>query len=287
MTFIQFCNALGIIIDALPPAGVWKRYPTTDHPRTRNGAVKWLGEVGFAQNHATQTDVSVWRQDSDAPNVDREAINRQVAAFEQKMRDGWARAARRAHEMVAQAKQAEHNYLHIKGFADARGLVLPDGALLIPMRHWRTNVLVGAQVIRWIDDEKRYEKKMIPGMRAKGAVFRIGARHAARTWLVEGFATALSVEAAVGLLRLRDAVMVCFSAGNLTHVASLLTGERVVFADNDESKAGERAAQATGLRYCMAPTVGHDANDFHMAGGIYKVASLMVDAINSEVAQPP
>lgn len=283
MDFISHCRALGIIIDALPPAGAWKRYPTTDHPRSRNGAVKWLGEVGFAQNHATHTDVSVWRPDGDAPHVDREAINRQVAAFEQKMRDGWARAAKRARELVASAKQDEHNYLHLKGFADQRGLVLPDGALLIPMRHWRTNDLVGAQLIRWGEAERRYEKKMIPGMRAKGAVFRLGSRHAARTWLVEGFATGLSVEAAVGLLRLRDAVLVCFSAGNLQHVASLLTGERVVFADNDASKAGERAAQATGLRYCMAPTVGHDANDFHAADGIYRVSSLMVDAINSKV----
>lgn len=287
MEFLPFCRALGIVIDAIPPAGVWKRYPTTDHPRTRNGAVKWMGEVGFAQNHATQTDVSVWLPDGDAPNVDREAINRQVAAFEQKMRDGWARAAKRAHELVASAKPAEHNYLHIKGFVGARGLVLPDGALLIPMRHWRTNDLVGAQVIRWIGDEKRYEKKMIHGMRAKGAVFRLGSRHATRTWLVEGFATALSVEAAVGLLKLRDAVLVCFSAGNLQHVAPLLTGERVVFADNDASGAGEHAAQATGLRYCMAPTVGHDANDMHMVNGIYRVSSLMVDAINSEVAKPP
>lgn len=283
MDFIPFCRALGIIIDAPPPVGVWRRYPTTDHPRTRNGAVKWLGEVGFAQNHAMQTDVSVWRSDSDVPQADRDAIARQVATFDRKMRDGWARAARRAQELLASAKSGEHNYLHLKGFADARGLVLPDGALLIPMRHWRTNALVGAQVIRWDEDALRYEKKMLPGMRAKGAVFRIGSPHAARTWLVEGFATGLSVEAAIGLLRLRDAVLVCFSAGNLVHVATLEPGELVVFADNDASGAGLRAARDTGLRFCMSGTEGHDANDMHMRDGIYKVASLMVDAMSSEV----
>lgn len=284
MDFIPFCRALGIIIDAPPPAGVWKRYPTTDHPRTRNGAVKWLGDVGFAQNHALQTDVSVWRSDSDAPQVDRDAIARQVEAFDRKMRDGWARAARRAQELIATAKPGEHNYLHCKGFGATHGLVLPDGSLLVPMRHWRTNDPMGAQIIRWIEDEQRYEKKMLPGMRAKGAVFRLGSPRAGRTWLVEGFATGLSVEAAANLLRLRDAVVVCFSAGNLVHVAPLLPGERLVFADNDASGAGLRAARATGLRHCMSGTEGDDANDMHMRDGIYKVASAMVDAMASEVS---
>lgn len=287
MDFIPFCRALGIIIDAPPPVGVWRRYPTTDHPRTRNGAVKWLGDVGFAQNHAMQTDVSVWRSDSDAPQVDREAIARQVAAFDRKMRDGWARAARRAQELLASARPGEHNYLHLKGFGDARGLVLPDGALLVPMRHWRTNDLVGAQVIRWDEDARRYEKKMLPGMRAKGAVFRIGSPHAARTWLVEGFATGLSVEAAIALLCLHDAVLVCFSAGNLMHIAPLVSGERLVFADNDKSGAGQRAAVATGLRCCMSGTEGHDANDMHKSEGIYKVASMLMDAAASVVETVP
>lgn len=285
--FVSFCRALGILIDALPPAGVWKRYPTEDHPRTRNGAVKWLGEVGFAQNHATQTDVSVWRPDADAPNIDRAAIAKHVAKFERRQRAGWTQAAKRAHDMLRVAKQREPNYLKLKGFAGARGLVLPDGELMVPMRHWRTNELMGAQVIRWLDDEKRYEKKMLPGMRAKGAVYRIGTGQSSRVWLCEGFATGLSIEAAIRLLNLRDAVMVCFSAGNLVHVAAALRGlvrEQIVFADNDASGAGERAARATGLRYCMAPTVGDDANDMHMRDGIYKVASLMMDAINSEVS---
>ena len=284
MDFIQFCRAHGILIDSQPPAGVWKRYPTTDHPRTRNGAVKWMGDIGWCQNHATQVDVSVWRPDADAPGIDTQRIAEKARAFEQKMRDGWERAVRRAHELIAKAKQAEHNYLHIKGFGDTRGLVL-DEALIVPMRHWRTNDLVGAQAIRWNDADRKYEKKMIPGMRAKGAVFRLGSARAARTWLVEGFATGLSVEAAIRLLNLRDAVLVCFSAGNLMHVASRVVGERMVFADNDASGAGQRAAESTGLRYCMSGTVGHDANDMHMADGIYKVASLMVDAMAVEA--PP
>lgn len=287
MDFIQFCRAHGILIDSMPPIGVWKRYPTEDHPRTRNGAVKWLGDVGFCQNHATQVDVSVWKPDADAPRVDIAKINAQVAEQERRLREGWERAARKADEMRRTAKQGQHNYLQFKGLPEAYGLVLDDGALMVPMRHLKTNALVGAQVIRWIPEELRYEKKMIPGMRAKGAVFRLGSPTARRTWLVEGYATGLSVERALRTLQLRDSVLICFSAGNLMHVAGHLDGEALVFADNDESQAGQRAAKATGLRYCMAGTTGHDANDMHQHKGIFAVASLMMDAINSEVETVP
>jgi len=281
MTFADFCNAHGLIVLAVE-IGRWVRVATTDHPRSKNGAYKCLGDVGFVQNHATMTDVAVWRQGADAHPIDMAAIHKKVADHERRQRAGWAAAADAASEMIRIAKKSEHGYLQMKGFPDANGLVLPDGALLVPMRHLRTNDVVGAQLIRWLPDERKYEKKMLPGMRAKGAVFRLGDRKARRTWLVEGYATALSVECALRMLKLRDSVLVCFSAGNLIHVASEIEGCALVFADNDESGAGQRAAIATGLQYCMAGTVGYDANDMHNHEGIYRVASLMVDAINSE-----
>ncbi len=285
MTFDQFCRAHGLIVDSLE-AGRWVRVPTTDHPRTRNGAYKFLGDVGWVQNHATQVDVSTWRPDAAAPAVDMARIHAKVADHERRQRYGWARAANAANELLQSAKAAQHGYLQIKGFEDAKGLVLPDETLMVPMRHLTTNALVGAQIIRWLPDEMTYEKKMLPGMRAKGAVFRLGDRSARRTWLVEGYATALSVECALRMLKLRDAVLICFSAGNLIHVAEQLNGEALVFADHDASGAGERAAKATGLRYCMAGQVGHDANDMHKHLGVFKVASLMVDAVNSELPEP-
>lgn len=285
MTFADFCKAHGLLVSSVE-LGRWIRVATTDHPKTKNGAYKWLGDVGFVQNHATMTDVAVWRPDATAQPVDMTAIHAKVAEHERKQRAGWARAAESAAELIRTAAQAEHGYLQIKGFPDAKGLVLPDDALLVPMRHLRTNALVGAQVIRWLPEERKYEKKMLPGMRAKGAVFRLGSAQAPRTWLVEGYATALSVECALRMLKMRDSVLICFSAGNLIHVASEIGGGAVVFADNDESGAGERAAKATGLRYCMAGTTGHDANDMHQHLGIFKVASLMVDAINSAIPEP-
>ena len=64
MDFIQFARSHGIIINELPPINTWRRYPTEDHPRSRNGAVKFMGTHGFVQNHATSTVVSIWKPDS-------------------------------------------------------------------------------------------------------------------------------------------------------------------------------------------------------------------------------
>ena len=93
MELIDFCRAHGIIIDAPPPIGYWKRYHTVDHPRKRNGAVKWMGDHAFVQNHATDTEVSIWKPDSIneskrrdyarlAQQAEQEKIRMQVSAAE-------------------------------------------------------------------------------------------------------------------------------------------------------------------------------------------------------------
>ena len=276
MMFDAFCRAHGLLVDGIQP-GRWMRVPTVDHPRTRNGAYKYLGDIGWAQNHATMSDVAIWRPEShEVARIDVDRIRREAEAYQAKVRAGWARAAARAGEMVRDAAPGEHDYLHYQGLSDSLGLVNADGTLLVPMRHWRTNELVGAQVIGWDPVERRWNKKMIPGTRAKGAVLRLGSRQAPRSWLVEGYATGLSVEAAARLLRLRDAVVVCFSAGNLVHVSGLLGGNQIVFADNDESGAGEAAAIKAGRPYVMSERVGDDANDVHKRRGLFALAQLMM-----------
>lgn len=276
MTFVEFCRAHGLLMDSLPPAGQWVRVATEDHKHKKNGAAKFLGDVGFVQNHATMSDVAIWRPEShEVARIDVDRIRRDAEAYQSKVRAGWARAAARAGEMVRDAKPGEHDYLHRKGLADSLGLVNADGTLLVPMRHWRTNDLVGAQVIGWDPVERRWDKKMIPGTRAKGAVLRLGRPQAPRSWLVEGYATGLSVEAAARLMRLSDAVVICFSAGNLVHVAGQLGHGCVAFADHDESGTGERAAKAAGVPYVMSPVMGEDANDLHKRAGVFAMAALM------------
>ena len=210
--------------------------------------------------------------------MDVARIRREAEAYQQRVRDGWQRAAVKAAEMVRQSRPAEHDYLHFKGLGDERGLVHQDGSLLVPMRHWRTNALVGLQVIRWDGDARKWDKRMLPGMRAKGATLRLGPPRAPRLWLVEGYATGLSVLAALRAVRSRDAVLICFSVGNLAHVSSVLGGEQSVFADHDASGAGQAAAMATGASWCMSPELGEDANDMHKRAGVFAVAKLMVGA---------
>ena len=230
------------------------------------------------QNWETGEPVQWWNDPVARPWTDADkagCVAQRQAADEARLRDQ-QRAAARAAELIGLAAPDMHSYLKAKGFPEAKGLVLPDAGLLVPMRDVATNVLVGAQLIRLQDNH--WQKKMLPGMRAKGAVFVIGPRRAAELVLCEGYATGLSIEAAVRLLRLDASVMVCFSAQNLTYVAGITRGRRMVFADHDASGTGEQAARATGLPWVMSPTVGEDANDLHQRGDLLAVAKLIMQA---------
>ena len=85
LDFIAFCRAHGILIDTVPRIGVWRRYPTEDHPNKRNGAVKFMGDHAFVQNHATATEVSVWKTDAEV-KIDRQAIANQARRAEEDIR---------------------------------------------------------------------------------------------------------------------------------------------------------------------------------------------------------
>jgi putative DNA primase/helicase len=286
MEFIDFCRAHGLVVDTLVE-GRWVRTRTTDKASKKNGAYKYMGTHGFVQNHATMLRVETWKPDGTAPRVDLQAIAERAAAFERKERQNWMEAAHRAEVMMKTAKVGEHGYLQRKGLRDVPGLVLPDEALFVPMRHVHTNALVGAQLIRWLPEERQWQKKMIYGMKARGAVFRIGPTNVHRTFLVEGLATGYSVEQACRLLRLNAAVIVTFSDSNLVQVAAMTEGHRIVVADNDESGAGLRAAERTGLPYCMPEKIGEDFNDLHVRAGLYAAANILMRPTPACVAPSP
>jgi phage/plasmid primase-like uncharacterized protein len=273
LSFTLFARAHGVEIADLYPSEQIRRCATTENPRKKNGAYFWDGARGwaFAWDGEARTQ---WYEDPNArPWTDAEKqawANRQQAAKAERERR-YELTARGCAMALKSAHLAPHNYLAYKGFKDECGLVDADGAMLIPMISI-TGRLQGLQVIRWLEDERRYEKKMVPGMRAKGAVFRIGAPHAHGTVLVEGYATGLSVAAAQRSTGAPASVLVCFSDSNMVHVAPLVPGPNTIYADNDVSGAGERAAKETGLPYCMSDTVGHDANDDHQASGLMSVA---------------
>lgn len=190
---------------------------------------------------------------------------------------GHAKASAEADMAIKACQAGTHPYLAEKGFPDAKALVCDDGAtMVIPMRDCMDSALLGMQTIRLVENE--WHKKFIYGMRSKGAIHRIGLSNAQEIWFVEGYATGLSVMAALRMLRLSAAVIVCFSAGNLKHVAPMTSIRRFVFADNDASRTGELAAWDTGLPYAMSGTVGQDANDLHRAEGLMAVAKKIMEA---------
>ena len=86
------------------------------------------------------------------------------------------------------------------------------------------------------------------GMRAKYAVHVIGNSHANELWLVEGFATGLSVAEALRLLRIPAAVVVCFSDGNLVAVANRMRGNRFVLQTTIRAEREKRRRARPGCR---------------------------------------
>jgi putative DNA primase/helicase len=123
---LTFARSHGIIINELPPIGVWKRYRTQDHPRKRNGAAKYMGTHGFVQNHALSTVVSLWKPDSlDRLNSpDMRAIIIGQAKAEQERKKLQTEAVGKAVRMLNDSGLSTHEYLTAKGFPDEQGNVL-------------------------------------------------------------------------------------------------------------------------------------------------------------------
>jgi phage/plasmid primase-like uncharacterized protein len=278
--FADFARNHGLIIDDLYPSDRIRRCGTETNPRKRNGAYLYLGDRGWIQRWDEGGEV-VWWKDPNAKERTQQDIDNwraQRRKAEQEQEALHTKAAKQSTEYLKQATQRDHPYLHIKGFPDARGFVL-ERYLLIPMRNHETHKLQGLQQIWWEEEKRVYVKKMLYGSRAKGAVIVLGDRDANEVCLCEGYATGLSIHKACRSVGLATAVMVCFSANNITHLAPLIkTKKRWVFADNDASGTGERVAKETGLPYAMSPHLGMDANDHHHKHGLMSLVGLIMKA---------
>jgi putative DNA primase/helicase len=275
MEFLDFCRSHGIVIHDYPPAGVWKRFPTEDHPHKKNGAVKFMGTHGFVQNHATSTVVSIWKPDSPVATKTKSVYLASIRQAEDERRKHQQAAIKRAIAMLNGSGFATHPYLEKKGFPDEQGNVLwHEGkpVLLIPMRV--AGSLVGLQQI-----DADGGKKFLYGQRTSGATFTFDNKGV--NIVCEGYATALSVRAALKQMKHRYTLHVCFSAGNMVKVASGL--ERgIVIADNDASGTGQEAAQKIGWPTWMSDRTGEDANDFHMRVGMFQFTQSLTHTINAQ-----
>lgn len=267
---IQFANSLGVLVDRLPQLGYWKRYPTVDHPKKRNGSVKWMGDCAFIINWATMTEVAIWRPDTPV-KIDRRDLAEQAHRAAQETARRQAEASKKAAWILHQCQYACHDYLKRKGFPDEVGNVwAKDGEqlLVIPMRV--CSRLVGVQLI-----DVAGGKKFLSGQRTGEAEFIIDNK--GPHFLCEGYATALSLRMILKNYKRRYTIHVTFSAGNMLKVAANLQGGYVI-ADHDASGTGERVAKEIGWPYWMSPELG-DCNDHHLREGIFKTGQSVLSAL--------
>ena len=191
-----------------------------------------------------------------------------------------SRARAEAARIMQQVTTGTHPYLKRKGFPDQQGLVLGD-YLIVPMRRGRD--LVSVQRIQ-DDGTKRFLKHS----QVSGAVHYVRRRESPvlRVY-TEGLATALSVDAAMQILKLRADVVITFSAGNFPK--AIRAGQRgcrqFIVADHDapaknrQYGAGEHHARQTGLPWWQPEQEGWDANDVHLKWGLGVLASALRAAL--------
>lgn len=271
MNFVDFAAGYGLHISDLIADNRWHRCPTESKPKKKNGAYVFDGSRGAVIDFATMTKAATFRDGTRTGFVDRVALRARAAIDKAAELARHDEARAKAQKIIDASAFGPHPYLEAKGFPKEMMLV-HDGKLVIPMRDFRTARLNSVQLI-----SADGEKKFMPGGKAKGSVFPFGPLGRER-WLCEGYATALSIYAALEYLYRDGRVIVCFSAGNLSYVGQALRGtlpQPYVFADNDESGAGARAAEETGLPWCMAPETGMDANDVHMKQGVHALAKII------------
>lgn len=272
MSFTNFAQAHGLIINNLYPSQKIKRCPTVDKPRSTNGAYFFDGERGWVFRWDAEATVQWWHDPNAKPWTEEQKadLRKRQQAEAKARREEQTRVAKLAENILSQCELKPHGYLDSKGFVGVAGLVL-DSVLHIPMRNALNNQIQGLQRIEMIDG--KYSKKFMYGQSSKDAVLYLGDRANPRRIFCEGYSTGLSIQTALKQMKMPFTVVVCFSAKNLRNVAALLGGG-YVFADNDKEdsmgrRAGQNAAIDTGLPWVMSDMEGEDANDLHQRAGIY------------------
>lgn len=272
MTFHDFAASYGLRLTSVIEDNRWHRASTEAKPRKKNAAYIFDGSRGAVIDFATMTKAAVFRDGSRAGFIDRAAMKARAALDKAAERAKHTEARLKATQMLQAASVDVHPYLAAKGFPKERGFVL-NGELLVPMREFADGTLNSLQRIS-ADGTKLF----LPGGKAKSSVYVIGPPKPRGRWLVEGYATALSLLTALGAMYSVAQTIVCFSAGNLAHIGRVVKARReraFVFADNDASGAGQKAAEETGLPWVMAPEVGMDANDVHQRDGVWALVRLI------------
>jgi putative DNA primase/helicase len=274
--FVQFARATGLDITSVIASGKIIRCGTTLHPRSKNGAYMFDGKFGWTQAWDVDGEVNIYGEKKEFTPADRDEWLKRKQAQEAQQVAINQRAIQKTKALIQASEMKTHDYFIYQHLNNSVGHVTTNNELVIPMFSLNAE-LQGAQIITFNSDLKKFEKKMIYGTKAKGAIHRLGNKNALETILCEGYATGLSIKLACDMARLNASVMVCFSANNLVEIAQKITGKCYVFADNDVSGVGETSAQKTGLAYVMSDVIGDDANDLHRKSGLIAVLKKVME----------
>ena len=271
--FIQFASERGLIISSLV-FGKWARVPTVDHPRKTNGAYFFAGDFGHCQNWAIQESVDSWQDKKERTPFEQKELSRRISestkALQTERENNQRKAAKKANWILSQCHLDRHGYLEKKGFVDAFGNVWKkdensDPTLCVPM--FCDGEICGLQMISSIG-----EKKFLFGQRTNDAYFKIG--DGEKIFICEGYATGLSLNAALSALKVRSTIYVTFSVGNAKRIAKRFP-MAILVADNDASLVGQTAAQESGLKWWMSDAVGEDFNDYQARVGKFRSAQAL------------
>lgn len=275
MTLTEAIAAAGMTPPARIVPGKWMRFPGIGKGRSNRSGWCRLITPSLAVFGDWSSDFSgTWHDeahvDTETAKKQLEQARAQAREYARQQRQRQSTVAVEAERMIREAVMDRHPYLGRKGFGNLLGLVHSD-KLLVPVR--LATDYRRAMSVQLIDATG--EKRFLPGGRTKCGIFRIGVvpARARRIVLCEGYATGLSLHAALQRLPGPHTVIVCFSAGNLELVAEYFP-TAIVAADHDESRRGEQAALATGLAWCMPPEIG-DFNDLHLTRGIHAVTEVL------------
>lgn len=278
MHFQDFARSHGINIGALQDDGKWHRVPTESHPKKKNGAYRYCGTHGHIQDHAQHIEPILWTPtETELAKIDHAGMARRAQEAANEIRKGQEAAAKRAAWIMHQCEQETHPYLESKGFPKECVNVwidekAGDRKMVVPMRV--DGQIVGAQTI---SDKPGFEKRFLFGQRTSGATYIIDNK--GPKWFCEGYATGLSVRAALQSLKTRYTLLICFSAANLLRVTKQY-GTGFVVADCDHPSPvapelggmGVKIANETGLPFWQAGRPGFDFNDYSRETGVFRAS---------------
>jgi putative DNA primase/helicase len=306
MTLDEAINRACAEVGIAPPRGRidlhrWTNADTLGKHGKGDGRIICDEQRVTAFNWQTSAKATVWLVGREEISLgDRRKYAQEAAEANRKARLRAAQAAQIAVQIVEACTIGRHAYLAAKGFPDepvlligrdrlsgileanskkVDSLVADNGSvgIVIPAR-----VGTGIRSVQLIWEDGT--KKFLAGGAMQGANHRIAKGR--DTWLCEGFATGLSLRAALRGLGRADTILMCFSASNIAKVATLLSGRCFIAADHDKPLdqfsglgTGEHYAKITGMPYLMPAHSDWDVNDLHQAESIFAVQRLITQLL--------